>query len=207
MQALAPVRGLVVAALLALAAAAAAQEKSTQPPAMSPEEQAAMQKMIEYATPGEPHKLLAARAGTYDTKVTMWMAPGAPPVVTEGTSKYEVVMDGRYVQDTHTATFQGMPFSGQGLCGYDNMKKKYFSTWIDNMGTGLMMSEGTYDAATKTYTFEGENPDPMTGKMEKMKSVEKVTSPDAWTVEMFKPTPDGKGWWKTMELTYTRQKK
>ena len=46
-----------------------------------------------------------------------------------------------------------MQFKGMGIEGYDNVKKKFVGSWIDNMGTGIMMSEGTYDPATKTFTY------------------------------------------------------
>ncbi len=32
----------------------------------------------------------------------------------------------------------GMPFEGMGIDGYDNLAKQYVSTWVDNMGTGIM---------------------------------------------------------------------
>ena len=47
--------------------------------------------------------------------------------------------------------------------GYDNVKKKFLASWIDNMGTGIMNLEGTYDAATKSLTYHAEYepmPDP-----------------------------------------------
>jgi len=37
--------------------------------------------------------------------------------------------------------------------GYDNIKEKIHCSWIDNMGTGIQFSEGTYDPATKTFTY------------------------------------------------------
>ena len=41
------------------------------------------------------------------------------------------------------------------------MKKKFVGSWVDNMGTGIMFSEGTYDPATKTFTYTSEsNPFP-----------------------------------------------
>ena len=44
----------------------------------------------------------------------------------------------------------GMPFQGMSTMAYDNGKKTFMSTWIDNMGTGILETEGTYDAGTKT---------------------------------------------------------
>ena len=37
-----------------------------------------MQKMMDAATPGDMHKMLASFDGTWDGQMTMWMAPGAP---------------------------------------------------------------------------------------------------------------------------------
>ncbi len=48
-----------------------------------------------------------------------------------------------------------MTFKGMGIEDYDNVKKKFVGTWVDNMGTGIMMSEGRYDVATKTSRVAG----------------------------------------------------
>jgi hypothetical protein len=192
--------------VLALAMAASAQQSSNTPPAMSAEEKAMMDKWQAFMTPGKEHELLAAKVGTWNCKVTMWNAPGAPPQVSDGTAEMVMILDGRYLQDTTHSTFMGMPFEGRGLTGYDNIKKKYVSTWIDNMGTGIMVAEGTYDPATKTLNSMGTSPDVMTGKYIPAKGKEIMHGPDAWSAEMYNPTPDGKGWWKMMQLDYTRKK-
>ena len=49
-----------------------------------------------------------------------------------------------------------MQFKGMAVEGYDNVKKKFVSSWIDNMGTGIQFSEGTYDPASKTFTYTSE---------------------------------------------------
>ena len=51
---------------------------------------------------------------------------------------------------------QDFEFKGHGMEGYDNAKKKFVGTWIDNMGTGIMMSEGDYDPSSKTFTYRSE---------------------------------------------------
>ena len=186
--------------------AAAVDKPTQQPPTMSPEEQAMMQKWQAFMTPGEPHKLLAAKAGSWSTKVTMWPAPGAPPSTSDGTSDFKMILDGRYLQETAQGTFQGMPFVGHGVTGFDNLKQKFVSSWFDNMSTGIMIAEGTYDPATKTWTYSGEGPDVMAGEHKPMKSIEKTPSPDQSIVEVYNQTPDGKGWWKSMEMVYTRTK-
>jgi hypothetical protein len=98
----------------------------------------------------------------------------------------------------------GTPFNGTGLTGYDNTLKKYVSTWADSVSTGIMRMTGTYDAATKTYAFEGMYPDPMSGKEKPTKMALRVVGNDQHVMEWWDPLPDGK-WVKTMEITYTRK--
>ena len=54
------------------------------------------------------------------------------------------------------------------------MKKKFVSSWIDNMGTGIQFSEGTYDPATKTFTYTSEM-EMMPGMKTPVREVIKVT--------------------------------
>lgn len=175
------------------------------------EDAAAMQRWMDYATPGEPHKLLASWVGEWDMKVTTWMVPGAPPVVNTSTATTKSSMDGRYFIEKVKGSFdfgdgQGAaPFEGMALMGYDNSKQKYFSIWIDNMGTGKMEEWGTADAAGKVFTYEGSMYDPMAGADRKSKSIATIVDADTRNLEMFMPGPDGK-MFKHMEIVYTRKK-
>ncbi len=198
---------LVLALGLALVAipALAAESKAPQASSMSSEEQAMMQKWMAFATPGDGHKALAAKVGVWNGTVKMWMAPGAPPAESTGTSTFEMILDGRYLQDTTEGTANGQPFHGRGLTAYDNLKKKYVATWIDNMGTGIMVAEGTYDPLTKTFKYKSEAPDVVAGKYAPVRSVEKILSNDKWIMEMYGKAADGKEF-RTMEITYTRKK-
>ena len=101
------------------------------------------------------------------------------------------------------STMMGQPFQGRGLAGYDPSKKKYVSTWVDTMSTGLMLGESTYDPATKTMTGWMEGPDEA-GKIVKSKAVSQ--SPDANTrvFTMYTTGPDGKEA-PTLKITYKRR--
>jgi hypothetical protein len=194
----------VTIACLALLPAVAGDE-AQKPPAMSPEEKAMMEKWTAFMTPGEEHKLLAQREGSWTARVTMWMAPGAPPVSSDGTSDARMIMEGRYLEDVTHSTFNGMPFEGRGITGFDNLKKKFVSEWIDNMGTGIMTAEATYDPKTKSYRSVAKTSDPMTGKTKTVRSTDTMIDADTWKSEMFDKTPDGKEY-KSMEIVYKRKK-
>src|SRR5690606_11701335 len=114
------------------------------------------------ATPGAEHAQLAEHfVGTWDTKMTLWMDPVTPPLVETGRAVASTELGGRHVRMDFHGNFMGAPFEGTGSTGYDNVRRQYVSTWKDNMSTAVMFSYGDYDAATSTYTFRSEAPDPL----------------------------------------------
>ena len=153
-------------------------------------------------TPGPQHKMLAEMVGDWEGDITMWMDPSQPPQKSKGTTKYEAIFDGRYIVGHYTGNMMGMPFAGMDITGYDNTKKVFFSSWIDNMGTGMMNLEGTYDDANQTFNYSGEMLDPMGNKM-KVREVLTVTDKDHTKFEMFMDM--GGGEMKSMEILYTRK--
>ena len=190
-----------VALVLLLAIPVLAQD----PPKMTAQEQAEMEKWMAAATPGAPHKLLEPMVGTFDTKVTFWAAPGAPPQTSEGVSENRWIMGGRYVEERFKGSMMGMEFEGLGYTGYDNITKKYWGSWVDNMSTGTMTSTGTTSDGGKTWTFDATMSDAMSGKVMKLKQKLNVKSADEHVFEMWGSDKKGKTF-KMMEIVYTRKK-
>src|SRR5262245_40753622 len=147
--------GLALAASLLLAVPVLAAE----PPKMTPE----MEAMMKAGTLGPQHQQLAAMAGDYDVKVKAWEVPGQPPTESMGTVTRTMMLDGRVLAEEFQSDFGGMPCTGHGMMRYDNTKGKYWSTWMDNMSTGMMATEGTCDAAKKC-TFTATSMDPVKKK-------------------------------------------
>jgi hypothetical protein len=164
-----------------------------------------MAKWKEFGTPGAAHKVLDALVGKWNVDVKMFEPGQTAPMQSKGTSEVKWILDGRFVEETANGDFMGEPFHGVGTVGYDNLKKKYVMSWVDNTSTGVMYAEGTYDAATKTFTWGGECPDVMAGKYTKSRTVEKMTDADHWSMQSFKPGPDGKEF-MAGQLDYTRAK-
>ena len=166
----------------------------------------AMKAMMDYATPGESHKMLAKSNGTWNGEVTMWMAPDAPPSTSSMTMVNKMVMDGRYQVSEAKGNMMGMPFNGMSTTGYDNHKKVFMSTWIDNMGTGIMKLEGPWDEATKSTTLTGKMIDPASGKECDFKEVYTIIDDNNQVMEMYGPDPKTGKQFKTMEIKLTRKK-
>ena len=89
------------------------------------------------------------------------------------------------------------------VLGFDNLKHKYVGGWIDNMGTGIMMADGTYDPATKTFTYTGEV-EAIPGMKQKIREVIRITDKDHHTFEWYEDRGGQEA--KTMEIKYTRKK-
>jgi hypothetical protein len=159
----------------------------------------------ESMTVSEQHKMLAKADGTWTGDVTMWMADGAPPMKSTSTTVNKMIFGGLYQQSTHSGDMMGMPFEGMSILGYDNMKKEFFSTWIDNMGSGIIVSTGSWDEASKKLTLTG-SMKCMNGQDAMEREVFTMTDDNNQTLEMYGPDSKTGKEYKTMEIKYTRKK-
>jgi hypothetical protein len=188
------------AALVATAALAA----DPQMPEMTPEQKAEMEAYMKAGMPGPPHNGLASTTGSYDVMVKHWHQPGAPAVEEPpGTVKRSMILGGRVMVEEFNGTMMGQPFIGHGMTGYDNVTDKYWSTWMDSMSTGMMLSEGTCDA-NNTCKFTGEHNDPISKKPMKMRMSSSWPNATTQLFEMWGPSKDGQEF-KMMEITYKKK--
>ena len=172
------------------------QEKQMDPQAM-------MEAYKKLATPGEPHKLFASLAGSWTTKTKEWMEPDKLPMESTGLAEMKMLLEGRFLQQELTGNMMGQPYSGVGITAYDNLRKRYVSTWIDNMGTGIFTMEGTASADGKTITLKGQHAMPGGGHMTH-RAIWKIVDSNTQTFDMFGTHPGGKEM-KVMEIAYTRK--
>ncbi len=173
-------------------------------PAMSAEQQAMMDAWAKAGMKGPAHEQLAVFVGEWDAQVTMWMDPAAPPQVSKATESATAVYDGRFVQTRFNGSYQGQPFEGTSVMGYDNVRGKYTSTWFDSMSTGIFLSMGDYDAATRTYTLRGTMADPMKpSELTPVRIDIQMVDADHHTFSWHEARA-GKDV-KTMEIAYTRK--
>ena len=181
-------------------------------PSGQPNSQVMMKQMMEMSKLNENHKVLTDLDGNWNYTIKFWMNPdpNAPPQQSKGTATRKSVMGGRYVMMDVSGKMQmpgedgkmkDMQFKGMGVEGYDNVKKKFVASWIDNMGTGIQFSDGTYDPATKTLTYTSEM-EPVPGMKTPVREVIKVADNNHMTLEWYEN--HGGQEKKTMEINYTR---
>ncbi|MEA1849967.1 DUF1579 domain-containing protein [Chryseobacterium sp. MHB01] len=162
---------------------------------------------MDYATPGEMQKMLAKSDGNWVGETKMWMENGSQPMMSKSEATNKMVFDGRYQMSTHKGDMMGMPFEGISIVGYDNSKKKFVSSWIDNMGTGIMNMEGIWNDSTKSIEFKGKMTDPSRpGKDCNVREIYTFVDDNTQKMEMYGPDAKTGKEFKTMEINYTRKK-
>jgi hypothetical protein len=197
------VRAIAVVSAVALALCAvpgAAQTGSEQQ--MPPEMAAMMAAWQAAATPGPQHQELAQAAGTWKMTVTFWMPGATDPMTSVATATRRMILGGRYLEEKVSGDMMGMPFEGYSLTGYDNVKGKYWSIWMDSSSTGNMYSEGEKDSSG-AIVLQGSYADAVTKATTKVKSIQRREGNDKEKFEMWEDR--GGQTVKTMEITSVRQ--
>ena len=169
--------------------------------AQNPDEMKAYQ---DFMTPGAMHKWLAKFNGTWEAEITSYMNPASHDK-SKATNVMKSIMNGLYQSGEYAGNMMGMPFQGHSIMGYDNAKKMFVSTWVDNMGSGIIYLTGTYDEATKTLNLKGKQTNPMNGKDAGIRETMKIIDDNTYILEMYGDGPDGKEI-KYMEGTFKRKK-
>ena len=131
------------------------------------------------------------------------MQPGADPTKSEGSLQSEPIMGGRFLQSNYSGAMMGQPFHGMAIDGFDNKKQKYIGTWMDTMGTMMMVFEGDLDESGKVRTMVANFTDAFSGQPAQMKGITRIVSDDEHVYEGWMTAPDG-SLFKTMEIVYTR---
>ncbi|MCB1060420.1 MAG: DUF1579 family protein [Calditrichaeota bacterium] len=112
-------------------------------------QQEMMENWMKNATPGAQHERMAKECGEYSVA----MDEGGKTM--SGDVKMEMILGGRVQLQRFTMDYQGMPFEGAGMMGYDNFTQRYWFTWNDNMSTGLFTLWGKEQDGGKKIVFEG----------------------------------------------------
>ena len=207
----------LLAITLSISSCKKAEEEKTEPAQTTPEtvieetveitpDSAAVAKAFEdYMMPSKAHEMLAKDTGTWDSELIFWMPDNPEPMKSTIVVNYNMILGGRYQEGIHKGKVWGQDFEGRALVAYDNATNQFISTWIDNMGTGIAVTKGTYDEASKTMTLTGTMVDPVTKKEKNVKEIITYTDDANQKMEMFDVNSEGKET-KTMEVISKKRK-
>lgn len=215
MKIVSAVKPSLILILIAIARPSFAQDQED-----SVKKAAMLKQYIELSKTNENHKLLASLNGKW-TFIGRHISPDTSKKSFEfsGTIIRKSIWEGRYfITETTGGIKMKMPWSegrpleyqDMYLEGYDNVRKKFFSSNINNeSNTGIITMEGSYDPSTKTITYEGESishfhPDITPGTIIQFRVLVKFIDSDRFILEHHESI-DGKEI-VTTELKYTRLK-
>jgi hypothetical protein len=168
-------------------------------------EQETMEAAKTLAKPGKEHELLRKHAGEWNVIIKTWMNPGEPPMENKGTSRTRMILDGRVLAEEFKGDFEGTPFEGYGMLGYDNYRNRWWQTWNDNWSTGIFHAFGTPGPDTRTVTMTGKSDRAMQDRKDvETKSVYRFLNDNEHVFETYDVAPDGHDI-KTMEIHYRRK--
>eukprot|EP00051_Salpingoeca_urceolata_P003821 m.60891 g.60891 ORF g.60891 m.60891 type:complete len:192 (+) comp13150_c4_seq1:221-796(+) len=165
-----------------------AEETTDDRTTKKPTEEKQIAEWEKVALPAEHHFKLEPMVGIWDAHLDMYNEEGKVTMTMEGTMVQKWMFDGRYLRGTWTQKDGQHPFEGELTLTFNNIRKRYESTWVDTMGTGLHLnaSEGVPPAAEPfaiEYVGEKHEPD---GKVKATKSVYTFVTKDHHTDKFYR---------------------
>jgi len=114
--------------------------------------------MLDFSRPGSNHELLSNLSGT-------WSFQDVKRSFVKGTLTRKPIYNGRFYTVEITGGKLQVPvadgkmkeenYQGRQTEGYDNGRKQFFTTSINNhIGSAIEIQVGSYDATTKSFTYE-----------------------------------------------------
>jgi hypothetical protein len=168
-----------------------------------PDAESMVEKMVQYAMPGERHKLLDRMAGRWKIKVEYRMSADAPVVESEGTCERKWILDGRFLLEEFDGGDLALPFKGMAIYGYDAYEQKYTSVWVDSLNTSITTNMGVCKDSCDVIEFVGTHGDAWSGTKKKTRGVTRFVSEKEHLLELHEPGADGQEY-LVLKIVYSR---
>ena len=165
----------------------------------------AIQNRAAYMRTNENHTILSTWSGNWNGAATIWRMPDTTAVFGQLKSVSQMQMDGRYLISIITGKVKDTTFQAMGTLGYDNAKKLFVSTWIDNFGTGITELEGGWNNAEHQLELKGKMIDPVTGRDADTRENIRAIDHNNQFIELILYPGDKNKEHKLMEVKFTRR--
>lgn len=152
----------------------------------------------DFPKPGPEHEKLKQLEGTWDAVMDFGGQKSKAKAV------YKSICGGMWVQSDFEGEIGGAKFQGHGLDGYDSIKKKYVSVWVDSMSPTPLTLEGKFDPENKLLVMTGDGVEP-DGKTHKIRDTTEFKDKDHMTFKMY-VTPANGTEQLAFTIEYTRRK-
>lgn len=171
--------------------------------AKAPSPGALLKAMAENGKPGPEHQKLQPLIGDWNFTVRMWTDPNQPPAEFSGTVERKWIMGGRFVQETARGEYDGKPFDGMGLWGYNAAEKKYTHVRACSLSGKICSEQNEYVTSGAKFECATDGRCPLTGEKVTGRDEVVIAGPDRIVMNVFK-TVNGKEV-KAMEIVSVRK--
>lgn len=148
------------------------------------------------------HQLMHQFAGHWREEMKIWAGPESLPSSQMMVRESKMFGEGRFITSTTIGQMGNQPYEAQSVMGFDNVKNVFVKTWFDNMGTSILVLEGSYNEKTSTIDFSGSTTDPLTKQAVKIHQILKIIDRQNQLLEIFTVNKEGKET-KVMEVVST----
>lgn len=138
------------------------------------------------------HQLMHQFAGHWREEMKIWASPESQPSSVMVLRDSKLFGEGRFVISNTIGQMNNLPYEAQSVIGFDNAKKAFVKTWFDNMGTSILVLEGTYNEQTNVIDFSGFTTDPLTKQAVKVHQVLKIIDSQNQLLEIFVVDKEGR---------------
>lgn len=162
-----------------------------------------MEAMMSFMTPGDAHRSLATREGTWDVKSVITMGPGGEAMPMDMVVESKMILDGHYMMEESSGIMMGMPYKGMLTIGFNNATEEWWTVYMDSMSTGFASCKGK-EGADGVIRMKGTMVDAMSpeGRPYRCETTVKADE-DTFVVHLFDTLPDGTEW-EVMTMHYSR---
>ena len=94
------------------------------------------------AAPGPQHKILEKMAGTFTSKMSLWLEPGVDPVEVEGKNEAAMILGGRFLMSHNFAVSELGETESYSIMGYDRGLKRFTFFVFDTDNTKASYWDG-----------------------------------------------------------------
>ena len=117
---------------------------------------------MQMPTKGPQHEAFAKAVGEWEAHMSWWMPGATEPVTQTDSCECKTMLNGWFMKMNYTGSWQGQPWHGKLIVGYDQVRKEHVHVWLSDQGSDMSISRGNKNA-DGCLVMKGEMVDHMSG--------------------------------------------